>query len=708
MLAAVFVGSSDSPKQDIRSGKYQVVIISPEMILSKVFLTQIIRNTEMARRILAIVVDEAHVVSFWGTDFRKKYGTLGILRALLPRSTPFVAMSATLAPRVRADVLNKLQYNQNNFVDINLGNERENVSIVVRSMHHAMNTYRDLDFLIPPDLRSSKDIKKAFVYADTLAVATDIEDHLYELCPERLRYTGFIRPYSAAFSTKYREEVMKQFREGTVRVLICTDAAGMVSISVWCILNSNNALTLDRDVIYQISTSWCSGSSLHQSRHLCSVQDALREALTVWVLRFFWLKGQCTMLISSHTWSQQKGRKSARIPRKVVRPTFEHPQTIRGLGTLKPTHKRVGFFEVDTTRPTMGQAREPTYQSILQQLTRDSIPCPRQVPVAGVCLLAFTATDPQVSVLKSICEYVLRQHLAPKVPCCDLCSPELLNQTRPGPPQAETRASTVRRGIPNQKVMAALNEWRVALKKSDFKRAFWGASGILNDDLIDLLSSIGPIETKEDLERLLKGKWSLLDKYGDSVFKVLTELGPLPPMRPKPKGKSTKRKGKDGGGEVEEEMTVGKEGGKKRNRQEGDNGSGPAAKRSRNVTAAPSTSNSMASQAAITSSTSNQGQVSYPVTLNPPIQPVPQSNATYVQSYGQGISYATHTAQYPAQAMPAPANTYTGPSGQMGYYWYNGRVAHMDSNWAVYYRCPPYVPTSPPGTSAGSPSNIPH
>ena len=65
----------------------------------------------MSRRILSIVIDEAHVVSHWGSDFRKKYGTLGILQALLPKGTPFVTMSATLGPRVRRDV-----HQENHFV----------------------------------------------------------------------------------------------------------------------------------------------------------------------------------------------------------------------------------------------------------------------------------------------------------------------------------------------------------------------------------------------------------------------------------------------------------------------------------------------------------------------------------------------------------------------------------------------------------------
>ncbi|KAJ7599783.1 P-loop containing nucleoside triphosphate hydrolase protein [Mycena floridula] len=85
----------------ICEGTWQIILISPEMLLSKRFVSKVLRNNDFRSRILSVVVDEAHVVSHWGADFRKKYGELGIIRALLPPGIPIVAMSATLPTRVR-------------------------------------------------------------------------------------------------------------------------------------------------------------------------------------------------------------------------------------------------------------------------------------------------------------------------------------------------------------------------------------------------------------------------------------------------------------------------------------------------------------------------------------------------------------------------------------------------------------------------------
>ena len=204
------------------------MIISPEMILSKKFVKGVLRNPPMGPRVLSVVVDEAHVVSHWGSSFRKKYGTLGVLRALLPKGTPIVAMSATLPSRVRNDVLKKLQFNDD-FVDLKVGNDRPNISLVVRAIQNPMNTYSDLDFLIPKGVKDVKEVPKTMVYADQVAVGVDMEDRLYDISPDSFRETGFIRPYNAAYSLEYRTTVMALFKAGVVRILICTDAAGMVS-----------------------------------------------------------------------------------------------------------------------------------------------------------------------------------------------------------------------------------------------------------------------------------------------------------------------------------------------------------------------------------------------------------------------------------------------------------------------------------------------
>lgn len=90
---------------------------------------------------------------------------------------------------------------------LNLGNDRPNVSLAVRAIQNPMNTYSDLEFLIPKGIRRADEVPKGFI---------------------ELRGTGLIRPYNAGLSKECRDLVMGLFKAGIVRILVCTDAAGMV------------------------------------------------------------------------------------------------------------------------------------------------------------------------------------------------------------------------------------------------------------------------------------------------------------------------------------------------------------------------------------------------------------------------------------------------------------------------------------------------
>jgi superfamily II DNA helicase RecQ len=222
-------GTLSETLKDIVNGKYEIVILSPEMLQTRRFVKEVLRNTKFTKRVLSVVIDEAHVVSHWGKGFRKKYAEIGMIRAFLPKDTPFAALSATLSPRIRDDVVSKL--NMKNYLSLQVGNDRPNVSLAVRAIHSPMNTYADLDFIIPPTITSAQDIPKTFIYSDNITEGIDIQTHLISKLPVQLQDANVIRPYNAAFDSEYRRIVMSLFKSGETRVLVCTDAAGMVSIS---------------------------------------------------------------------------------------------------------------------------------------------------------------------------------------------------------------------------------------------------------------------------------------------------------------------------------------------------------------------------------------------------------------------------------------------------------------------------------------------
>ena len=194
-----------------------------------------------------MVVDEAHCSSHWGADFRKKYGTLGIVRAFLPRGTPVIAMTATLTARVRRDIQSKLHFPKGGSRFVNVGNSRCNISLVVRACQHPLNSFKDLDFILPTELSASTDIPKTWIYIDNINDGNLVIEHLRDVLKERCPLLAakddsshLIRPFNAAMSLEYRREAMAAFREGKLRVMVCTDAAGMVRGCLLSILFISN------------------------------------------------------------------------------------------------------------------------------------------------------------------------------------------------------------------------------------------------------------------------------------------------------------------------------------------------------------------------------------------------------------------------------------------------------------------------------------
>ncbi|KAJ7915110.1 P-loop containing nucleoside triphosphate hydrolase protein [Mycena leptocephala] len=175
------------------------------MLLSRRFIDGVLRKFEFGVRCLSVSIDEAHCISHWGDSVLKKYASIGIILAFLPRSTPFVAFTATLTPRVRDDLVAKLPFSPNDYIFCSIGNDCPNVAQIVRALEQPANSYRDLDFM----------------------VSGKIGDHLNGRVHPDFRSRGLVRSYNAGMSANYRAKVMALFKTGIVRVLICTDAAGM-------------------------------------------------------------------------------------------------------------------------------------------------------------------------------------------------------------------------------------------------------------------------------------------------------------------------------------------------------------------------------------------------------------------------------------------------------------------------------------------------
>ena len=110
-INAVFYNSSLTIKQsravleNIQSGTVKLLYVAPETLLNDSFI-EILQNLN----IQMIFLDEAHVCSSWGHDFRSDYKKLGILRTYFPKAV-FAALTATADEITRRDIDVILKFN---------------------------------------------------------------------------------------------------------------------------------------------------------------------------------------------------------------------------------------------------------------------------------------------------------------------------------------------------------------------------------------------------------------------------------------------------------------------------------------------------------------------------------------------------------------------------------------------------------------------
>ena len=93
--------------QRLRDQRLRLLYLAPERLQAEA-TRRLLDDVLDAGQLVALAVDEAHCISAWGHDFRPDYRRLGQLRALCP-GVPLVALSATAAPQVRADIMRLLQ-----------------------------------------------------------------------------------------------------------------------------------------------------------------------------------------------------------------------------------------------------------------------------------------------------------------------------------------------------------------------------------------------------------------------------------------------------------------------------------------------------------------------------------------------------------------------------------------------------------------------
>jgi ATP-dependent DNA helicase RecQ len=210
-IPATFINSSLSYNEanerirEAKQGMYKLLYIAPERLESHEFIEDL-----KQMEIPLVAVDEAHCISQWGHDFRPSYRHIKQMVYSLPQKPNVLALTATATPRVREDICETLDIDEEN--SIITGFERENLSFAVIKGQDRLHFLRDY-------------IKKNEKEAGIIYAATRKNvDQLYE----RLKKENInVARYHAGMGDAERIREQDRFLKDEASVMVATSAFGM-------------------------------------------------------------------------------------------------------------------------------------------------------------------------------------------------------------------------------------------------------------------------------------------------------------------------------------------------------------------------------------------------------------------------------------------------------------------------------------------------
>jgi ATP-dependent DNA helicase RecQ len=202
--AGTSAGRRRSAFESLRAGRTEFLFCAPEQLAKP----DVVRDLAAAGPSL-LVVDEAHLISSWGHDFRPDYLRLGQVAEALGRPA-IAALTATAAPPVRAEIAERLGLRDP--VEIVQGFDRPNISLAVRRML---------------DDPASEIVATVAGRPGPGIVYTAVRKQTTRLS-ELLAEAGVrAAAYHAGLRRSERDEVHGGFMSGDVDVVVATSAFGM-------------------------------------------------------------------------------------------------------------------------------------------------------------------------------------------------------------------------------------------------------------------------------------------------------------------------------------------------------------------------------------------------------------------------------------------------------------------------------------------------
>ncbi|MBF4567744.1 RecQ family ATP-dependent DNA helicase [Plantibacter sp. VKM Ac-2880] len=204
--ASLGTAAIEAAWERIDEGGPVYVLLAPEQLANEETVARL-----AAAGVSLFVVDEAHCVSSWGTDFRPDYLRLADARRELG-DPPVLAMTATASGPVRAEIIERLRMHD---PDVQVhGVDRPEIRLVV----HRHEREPEKRAAVVEEARSWT--APGLVY---VATRRETERYAEEIAADGRR----VAAYHAGLKPKDRRAVHDRWRAGELDVVVATSAFGM-------------------------------------------------------------------------------------------------------------------------------------------------------------------------------------------------------------------------------------------------------------------------------------------------------------------------------------------------------------------------------------------------------------------------------------------------------------------------------------------------
>ncbi|MDR1606090.1 MAG: DNA helicase RecQ [Streptococcaceae bacterium] len=190
----------------IRRGDYRIFFVAPER-LEDTYFYQFIQSLPLS----LVVIDEVHVLSQWGHDFRPAYLRAVDLIANLTNQPNVMALTATATEKVQADLIRILDIAHT----VKTGFARENLAIKIEK---GLTDREKQSYVVDYVQNHPTDV--GIVYAGTRKKVDELVD--------LLQHSGISAgSYHAGMSDGDREAAQNSFLYDEFQVIVATNAFGM-------------------------------------------------------------------------------------------------------------------------------------------------------------------------------------------------------------------------------------------------------------------------------------------------------------------------------------------------------------------------------------------------------------------------------------------------------------------------------------------------